>query len=645
MKERFSLGFRLVMVLVALAGLFAVVVLMTYRDQQETLAEVGRDLQQQRTGYKAAVDGWYAAVTREHARQLAAPFLWGIDSLDGVGEGTAEFKRLQKRMWQFVYGQDERPLWSDAPAGPLESVLVIDRNQRIVAASDPMVVDQRFTDPAQVDLLAAALSAPQVRRHEDREDGRPVIELTTAVPNAKGELIGLVRMRYVSAEMSAAPELPPAQLRARPRLIGPLLAGIVAALGVSFGAFATWQVLSLTRRLEKLAEGVRLPPASGPGESALRVIEDRLGQLSAAAQRDDRLLDSLSEALREGVVLLDPQGTPVMVTRQALAVLDPDSAAVDATEADAAELVRSQLAEHPPLRAIVADGLAHGSAVRELALTLGAGPAERQIRVTSYVMHDGDQPAGMMLVLKDQRSIEAFEDNLREASRLAAIGMLTRSIAHEVKNPLGAMGIHLEQLRRRLSRAEPDPATEERIRVIREEIDRLHEILREWLRLTAPEDQQGGETLVEGVLDSVARLLRVEARHQSVELIVERAGDLGTVPLAASALRQVLLNLALNALQAMPSGGRLQLLAHRVADRLVLEVQDSGSGIAEEIRDRVFDFHFTTRADGSGLGLPICKRLVESAGGTISFESALGRGTTFRIVLPAQGNVRRAEAV
>ncbi len=640
MKERFSPGVRLVLVLVALAGLFAIVVLMSYRDQQESLAQVATSLQKQRAAYKFKVDEWYDTVTREHARQLAAPVLWGVDTLDGVQEGTAAFKKLQRRMWQFVYGTDAPPLWTDAPAGPLESVVVIDRDHRIVAASDPMVVDQRFTDPLEVSWLDQALITPKVRRIDGRDDGRPVMELTTAVPNARNELIGLVRLRYVSAEISAPPELPAPALAVKPRLIGPALAGLVALLGVGFGAFATAQVLTLTRRMETLAQGVRLPPSSGPGETALRVIEDKLGQLSEAARRDDLLLDSLSEALREGVVLLDPTGNPVMVTRQALDVLRPGS-----SDDEQSAVVRELLSNHPELKSIVEDGLQRGIAVRERGLRLPGVSGSREVQVTSYVMQDGAKPAGIMLILKDRGSIAAFERNLKEASRLAAIGMLTRSIAHEVKNPLGAMGIHLEQLRRRLARVEVDPAAEERIRVIREEIDRLHEILREWLGLTAPEDQTEGEAGVEEVLDSVARLLRVEARHQNVELIVERSGDLGAVPLPPAGLRQVLLNLSLNALQAMPRGGQLQLSAHREEDRLVLDVSDSGLGIPDAISDRIFDFHFTTRSDGSGLGLPICKRLVEGAGGTIGFKSTPGEGTVFHITLPSRASQRHAEAV
>lgn len=644
LRERKSLGVRLVLVLAALAGLFTIVVIKTYRERERMVAQVNEDLRLTREQFRQTVDGWYGDVAAAQARQLATPFLWDVETLEGVREGTSEFNHLQRRMWQFVYGRDTLPAWLDHPVGPLESVLIIDRHNRIVAASDPMVVDKVFTDEAELEVLAAAQQQPKVRPLAPRSDGQPVVELTTAVPNARGELIGTVRMRYVGSPLQQAPPLPPVEFKPPPQLLTPLLAGLVALLGVGFGAIATWQVLTLARRLENLAHGVRLPPASGPGETALKVIEEKLGQLSDAAKRDDMLLDSLSEALREGVILLDPTGQPVVVSRQAETALL--ARPVDDEEELTGE-IGSLLRDHPELAAIVDEGVRRGQAVRERPVTLTTADGQaRQVQVTSYVMHDGAKTAGVMLVLRDRGSIDALEHNLREASRLAAIGMLTRSIAHEVKNPLGAMGIHLEHLRRRLTKLEEaDPGAEERIRVIREEIERLREILQEWLHLTAPEERTGGEASVEDVLDSVARLLKVEARHQNVELIVERFGELGAVPMSTGALRQVLLNLALNALQAMPDGGRLELSAHSQADKVVLDICDTGAGIPDEIRERVFDFHFTTRHGGSGLGLAICKRLIESAGGTIGFTSTAGQGTVFRLELPSRNAALRAEAV
>jgi signal transduction histidine kinase len=175
------------------------------------------------------------------------------------------------------------------------------------------------------------------------------------------------------------------------------------------------------------------------------------------------------------------------------------------------------------------------------------------------------------------------------------------------------------------------------LRVLHEEITRLNEILEEWLALTAPEERAAGNAEVADVADSVARLLKVEARHRHVELSVERDPDPGRASISTARLRQVLLNLALNGLQAMPEGGRLVLRAKGMGDRVVLEVEDTGSGIPEEVRDRIFDFHFTTRDEGSGLGLAICRRIVEEAGGSISFLSRVGTGTVFTVTLPAIG--------
>ncbi|MEN6524900.1 MAG: ATP-binding protein, partial [Candidatus Polarisedimenticolia bacterium] len=139
---------------------------------------------------------------------------------------------------------------------------------------------------------------------------------------------------------------------------------------------------------------------------------------------------------------------------------------------------------------------------------------------------------------------------------------------------------------------------------------------------------------VSEVLAGVARLLRVEARHRDVELVVDCAPGEAAAGLAAPRLKQVLLNLCLNALQAMPRGGRLTLRARVQGDAASIEVEDTGAGIAPDVLPRIFEMHFTTRAEGSGLGLAICRRLVEEVGGVIDVSTRVGRGTTFRILLP-----------
>ncbi|MDH3285629.1 MAG: ATP-binding protein [Acidobacteriota bacterium] len=641
-REKFTLGVRLAVVLALLAVLFAGLVYLTKLDSRRMIEEVQSAIDEETDRRQELVDSWADEVSQEHAKQLAAPFLWGFETLDGVVEGTVPYDRLQKRMSQFVYGSDRPPSIETEPVGPLESVLIVDPDFRIVASSDEKAVDSRFTVPEEIAILEAARDRPQVRpgTGDPRADGTPVRELTVAVRKAGGEPIGFVRLRYVGGDIGGSPKLLKPKIQPEnDNMWGPLLAGLVALLGVGFGALATSQVIALTRRIEAAAQGLRLPRARGPGGQALSLIEERLESLSQEVRRDDLLVESLTEALREGVVLLDPEGQPVTANRQAVAMLQSSERSLVSHASFSALLELN-----PDLAMVVHQGLEKHRPVRDLPVVLKL-PSRREVAVqaTTYVLRDGERTAGIIIVLKDRKSIETLEKNLLEASKLQSIVRLTGSVAHEVRNPLNVIGNHLTLLRRRLARLEPpDPGAEEKIEVLREEIDRLREILDEWLKLTAPEERAPAHAVINDVLDSVARLLRVEARHQGVDLIVDQEGEPGRVSLSTARLRQVLLNLALNGLQAMPGGGRLTLRGRRLGDSVELTVEDTGSGIPDDLKDKVFDFHFTTRHEGSGLGLPICRRLVETSGGTLAFSSEVGRGTRFTIRLPVRQAVRES---
>lgn len=637
LRERLSLAVWLALALFVLSLLYAAVVYISWRDARSVTRQAQADVDREAAKYRDELERWHAQTLREQSRQMAAPFLWGIETLEGIHEGSVEHNRLQRRMSQYVFGRDEPPLLAGKPVGPLESVVIVDRQHRIVASSDPMEVDKRYTDPDEIAALDAAVDSPRIRRAPGpgRDDGRLVLELLTGVPNDRGEIIGVVRMRFVGGMISSLPALPHFEVATKPSFAGPMLAGVLALAGLLFGAVAIYQVTRLTRSIEAMAEGVPLPPTRGPGARALSVIEGKLGILSDTVRRDDLMVASLSEALEEGVVLLDKSGRVVIANRLARELLALGGAHGPDLQTRMVE-VRTAC---PELDGVVVEGLDRGLAVREKTLELRpTGSVIRRLQVNSYVLHDGRRATGLMLVLKDRRRIEGLEKNLREASSLAAIARLTGSFAHEVRNPLGAISVNLENVRRRIVRSVgPDPSAEERVHAIQEEIGRLRGILEEWLRLTGPEERSAPYADVGDVVDSVARLLRVEATHQGVDLLVERDTDPGRVQLSTARLRQVLLNLALNALQAMPGGGRLVLRAREIGGAVALEVEDNGSGIPEELREKIFDFHFTTRTDGSGLGLPICRRLVEQAGGTLSFLSRVGAGTTFTVMLPKTG--------
>jgi signal transduction histidine kinase len=246
------------------------------------------------------------------------------------------------------------------------------------------------------------------------------------------------------------------------------------------------------------------------------------------------------------------------------------------------------------------------------------------------------------------------------SQRLVAFGRLLTGLAHEVKNPLNAMMIHLELLRTKLSRLHPTvrrpaaalagpvgPATPVAVAsdpesdvlkhagIIADEIRRLDQVLQGFLKFARPGELKRQPVAVEALLEDVARVVDPQAGGAKVELRVDLAPTLPQIQGDATMLGQALMNLALNAVQAMPDGGTLRLTARNGRrGRVELAVEDTGIGIAPEHLGRIFDLYFTTKTHGSGIGLSMVYRIIQPHDGDIEVESIPGKGTKFRLMLP-----------
>jgi signal transduction histidine kinase len=175
------------------------------------------------------------------------------------------------------------------------------------------------------------------------------------------------------------------------------------------------------------------------------------------------------------------------------------------------------------------------------------------------------------------------------------------------------------------------------IELIRGEVHRLNTIVEQFLSLARPLELKREPVQVPELLEELALFVRNDAQSSGVRISVEAAPDLPTASIDRNYVKQVLLNLMLNGIQAMPEGGTLTLEAKAARGELLLAVADSGTGIPEENLTKVFDPYFTTKADGSGLGLAIARRIVEVHGGAIGALSKPGGGTRFEISLPLDG--------
>jgi signal transduction histidine kinase len=365
-------------------------------------------------------------------------------------------------------------------------------------------------------------------------------------------------------------------------------------------------------------------------------------------------LESAVERLEDAVAIVSPKGH-LLFANPAMRGLLPEASA-------GAELARLMPGDHPMIRLMeqtLASRQSRGPIAASFAdgLTGDAVGGERLIQ-THPVNDAAGNLVGVMLIVRNLEYLSQVQSTVRYSRKLAALGRLSAGVAHEVKNPLNAMMIHLELLRQQFSARSPvverrasvglsqgatalaavAPQVNEQalqhVEVIAAEIRRLDEVVQGFLKFTRPEDLKLQPVTLATLLDEVIPIVRPEAERTRVQLSVECDGAL-EVNGDPAMLRQAFLNLALNACQAMPQGGALTIrCAPARRGRVSITFADTGVGIRPEHLNRIFDLYFTTKDRGSGIGLSMVYRTVQMHDGEIEVQSTPGKGTTFRVLLP-----------
>jgi two-component system sensor histidine kinase PilS (NtrC family) len=272
--------------------------------------------------------------------------------------------------------------------------------------------------------------------------------------------------------------------------------------------------------------------------------------------------------------------------------------------------------------------------------------------VATYVLKDArGEPSGHVLIFQDVTDVVEMETELRRSERLAAVGELSASIAHEIRNPLAAISGSIQMLERQADTFSGTVESRRLMSIVLRETDRLNQLIMDFLQYARPGPLHIEPVSLEAVAGEVLEVFG-SILPDDVRVVLDLPDDTA-VEADAAQLRQLLWNLMLNACQAMPEGGSLCLEAQAVAEAspqearsgrrneleekeiwVEIAVRDQGVGIPSEDLERVFDPFFTTKPEGSGLGLATVHRIVEEHGGSIRLESQVDRGTTVRIRLP-----------
>jgi signal transduction histidine kinase len=266
----------------------------------------------------------------------------------------------------------------------------------------------------------------------------------------------------------------------------------------------------------------------------------------------------------------------------------------------------------------------------------------RRVQVSLDFIQEKGTPIGALLTMRDAESVRRIEDEIEISRRLSASGRMTRGVAHEVKNPINAIVLHLQLLQNKLQGDDPD--TRRHMEVIGSEIHRLDRVVQILVDFTRPRDLRLEDVDFRKILESVSALAAPDAARHGVRVVQELPNhDLSNrdealmVRVDSDLMKQAILNLVLNGVQSMNEGGTLTLKARRDGEMIVAEVLDQGCGIPPAAQEKIFELYYTTKSDkgGSGIGLAQTYQIMQWHYGSVEFDSIVGAGTTFRLRLPA----------
>jgi PAS domain S-box-containing protein len=502
------------------------------------------------------------------------------------------------------------------------------------------------TDPANLDR-----SLPHRQEYEELQSGGllKLLEVVFGPPRVYNLTLPIEQSSETFATVRVGVRTTFLRFVVEPWLIAALTyTGVAILCSLIFAAFLANIALKPIEQIGARLDALALAEAEVAGEqaSASRQSEDAVVLVSHKIERIGRRMRNVEEvfsALKENLdqIMTNLQDGIILYTHDARAVLVSDSVerflGISRAEILGAKL-HEVFSRNTRLGRLVRESFDARMALVQEEITTETG---RHVEISLDFIHDDraaypQETLGALLTLHDLESVREIESDLELSRRLAAIGRLTAGVGHEVKNPINAIVVHLELMRNKLGDA--DHKAMRHLEIIESEIQRLDRVVQTLVDFSRPVELQLKEQDLRRVVSGVLMLASAEMETRDIKV----QSDLPDHPIMAKVdadlLKQALLNVVLNGAQAMSEGGKLRVSLAEDGRVAQLSVHDQGAGIPPELRDKIFDLYFTTKKDGSGIGLAMTYRIVELHNGSIEVESDATHGTTFILRFPLNSN-------
>ncbi|HSZ61930.1 MAG TPA: ATP-binding protein [Terriglobales bacterium] len=421
-----------------------------------------------------------------------------------------------------------------------------------------------------------------------------------------------------------------------------IFCSLVLAAAVSNVALGPLKAIS--RNLDSASAGDLLPAEESGSEDEVGLVSLKIAHLGRQIRDTNQIFSALKDNVEQ--VMTKLQDGLMLFTRDSRVVLV--SASAEKFLGRPRREILGRTAEE-----IFSDGTVLGAVVlpafqkqRPLVQYEFDAVDGRRVQVSLDFIQEKGTPIGALLTMRDAESVRRIEDEIEISRRLSASGRLTRGVAHEVKNPINAIVLHLQLLQNKMH--EDDPDTRRHMDIIGSEIHRLDRVVQILVDFTRPRDLRLDDVDLRKLLEDVSVLAAPDASRHGVKIVLELPGnplngvsrsedDALLVHVDADLMKQAILNLVVNGVQSMTTGGTLTMKARRDDDMIIAEIIDQGCGIPPEAQEKIFELYFTTKSTqgGSGIGLAQTYQIMQWHYGSVDFDTVVNAGTTFRLRLPA----------